>query len=109
VADVDLDKYDAKVRRFVVVNEIREVYPQHSTTMNADREAMGGDLEKPQAKSQIQQRLDADVDARWADLILLGCFFCSGLIDSMAFNMYACFVSMQTGQYIAKPDMIDQD
>ncbi|KAH6622031.1 hypothetical protein C7974DRAFT_414705 [Boeremia exigua] len=58
------------------------------------------DLEKPHAKSQIRQRLDADVDAKWADLILLGCFFCSGLVDSMAFNMYACFVSMQTGNTI---------
>lgn len=42
--------------------------------MTADREAMGDELEKPQAKSQIRQRLDADVDARWADLILLGVF-----------------------------------
>lgn len=67
-----------------------------STTM-IDTEAMGDDLEKPQAKSQVRQRLDAEIDAKWADLILLGCFFCSGLVDSMAFNMYACFVSMQTG------------
>jgi hypothetical protein len=66
--------------------------------MIPDREAMRDDLEKPQAKSQVRQRLDAEIDTKWADLILLGCFFCSGLIDSMAFNMYACFVSMQTGQ-----------
>lgn len=103
MADVDLDKYDAKIRRLVVVDEIRI-----PSTLTTDREAMGDNLEKPQAKSQIRQRLDADVDARWADLILLGCFFCSGLIDSMAFNMYACFVSMQTGQCIAEPDTIDQ-
>lgn len=64
----------------------------------ADHEAAGGDLGKAETKSQIRQRLDADVDPKWADLILLGCFFCSGLVDSMAFNMYACFVSMQTGQ-----------
>lgn len=66
--------------------------------MITDHEAMVDDLEKPRAKSQAQQRLGAEVDAEWADSILLGCFFCSGLIDSMAFNMYACFVSMQTGQ-----------
>ena len=77
--------------------------------MNADREATADSLSKPHPKSQIRQRLDADVDARWADLILLGCFFCSGLIDSMAFNMYACFVSMQTGQFYCgtNPDTIE--
>ena len=67
--------------------------------MVMDHEAIGDDFEKPQARSQVRQRLDADIDAKWADLILLGCFFCSGLVDSMAFNMYACFVSMQTGQW----------
>lgn len=65
--------------------------------MNTDHETMESGLEKPASKSQIQRRLDAQIDTKWADLILLGCFFCSGLIDSMAFNMYACFVSMQTG------------
>ena len=76
--------------------------PYHSAaqtnTMIPDHEAIDNELEKPAPKSQIQQRLDAQIDTKWADLILLGCFFCSGLIDSMAFNMYACFVSMQTGQ-----------
>ena len=67
-------------------------------------EVMDNDLEKPPTESQLRQRLDADVDVNWADLILLGCFFCSGLIDSMAFNMYACFVSMQTGQCIKEPN-----
>ncbi|KAF2676237.1 hypothetical protein K458DRAFT_492565 [Lentithecium fluviatile CBS 122367] len=50
--------------------------------------------------SQIIRRLEAQVDPKWADSILLGCFYCSGLIDSMAFNMYGCFVSMQTGNTI---------
>ena len=71
--------------------------------MITDQEAMGDNLEKPHAKSQVRQRLDAQIDAKWADLILLGCFFCSGLVDSMAFNMYACFVSMQTGQLVIWP------
>lgn len=66
--------------------------------MNADHENMSDEMEKPQAKSQVRQRLDADIDAKWADMILFGCFFCSGLVDSMAYNMYSSFVSMQTGQ-----------
>ncbi|KAM0347397.1 hypothetical protein ACHAPU_004918 [Fusarium lateritium] len=44
-------------------------------------------------------RFSAEVDTRWGDILLLVCFFVAGLVDSAAFNMYGCFVSMQTGQY----------
>ncbi|KAF2844309.1 hypothetical protein T440DRAFT_512271 [Plenodomus tracheiphilus IPT5] len=49
---------------------------------------------------QRKEHYLAEIDTKWADLLLLACFFCSGLIDSMAFNMYGCFVSMQTGNTI---------
>ncbi|KAF5679770.1 DUF1275 domain-containing protein [Fusarium heterosporum] len=45
-------------------------------------------------------RFSAEVDTRWGDLLLLVCFFVAGLVDSAAFNMYGCFVSMQTGNTI---------
>ncbi|KAF2028071.1 hypothetical protein EK21DRAFT_102142 [Setomelanomma holmii] len=63
---------------------------------------MGGDNESLDGakESGLRRRLNAQIDTKWADLILLGCFYCSGLIDSMAFNMYGCFVSMQTGNTI---------
>ena len=38
-----------------------------------------------------------DVDKAWADLILLVACFISGLVDSAVFNVWSCFVSMQTG------------
>lgn len=44
--------------------------------------------------------MTAEIDTKWGDIILLGCSFCSGLIDSAAFNIYGCFVSMQTGNTI---------
>lgn len=44
------------------------------------------------------RRFTSDIDTRWGDLLLLVCFFIAGLVDSAAFNMYGCFVSMQTGQ-----------
>lgn len=81
----------------LTVGDVTKV-PLLPTTMDADREAMSDELEKPQEKSQLRQRLDADIDEKWADMILFGCFFCSGLVDSMAYNMYQSFVSMQTGQ-----------
>jgi uncharacterized membrane protein YoaK (UPF0700 family) len=58
-----------------------------------------GDMKK---KASIRSRLEAQIDTKWADVVLLACFYCSGLIDSMAFNMYGCFVSMQTGE-LRKP------
>lgn len=56
-----------------------------------------GDMKK---KASIRSRLEAQIDTKWGDIVLLACFYCSGLIDSMAFNMYGCFVSMQTGNTI---------
>ncbi|CAF3451887.1 hypothetical protein SNK03_002785 [Fusarium graminearum] len=46
------------------------------------------------------RRFTSDIDTRWGDLLLLVCFFIAGLVDSAAFNMYGCFVSMQTGNTI---------
>jgi hypothetical protein len=48
---------------------------------------------------RIHDRLNVDINPKWADIILIVCFFISGLIDSAAFNTYSCFTSMQTGTY----------
>ncbi|EEU39643.1 uncharacterized protein NECHADRAFT_62289 [Fusarium vanettenii 77-13-4] len=50
--------------------------------------------------SSISRRFTAEVDVRWGDILLLVCFFVAGLVDSAAFNLYGCFVSMQTGNTI---------
>ncbi|KAH7088361.1 hypothetical protein FB567DRAFT_337550 [Paraphoma chrysanthemicola] len=64
--------------------------------MGADTESLDG----AKKRFGLRRHFNAQVDTKWADVILLGCFYCSGLIDSMAFNMYGCFVSMQTGNTI---------
>ena len=51
-------------------------------------------------RRRLHRRLTAEIDTKWGDIILIGCFFCAGLIDSVAFNIYGCFVSMQTGNTI---------
>ncbi|KAM5353556.1 hypothetical protein ACJ41O_000206 [Fusarium nematophilum] len=51
-------------------------------------------------ESSLSRRFTSDVDVRWGDILLLVCFFVAGLVDSAAFNMYGCFVSMQTGNTI---------
>ena len=46
-----------------------------------------------------RQYLAQDVDKSWADVILLVACFMSGLVDSAVFNVWSCFVSMQTGEF----------
>ncbi|RDW68200.1 hypothetical protein BP5796_08857 [Coleophoma crateriformis] len=49
---------------------------------------------------RIRKHMESNVSKEWADLLLIVCFYISGLIDSVAFNVWSCFVSMQTGNTI---------
>ncbi|KAJ4003590.1 hypothetical protein NW752_011014 [Fusarium irregulare] len=61
----------------------------------------GSDTPEAGAKGAPKaSRFTADIKTKWSDLLLLLCFFVAGLVDSAAFNMYGCFVSMQTGNTI---------
>lgn len=42
--------------------------------------------------------LKQDVDKSWTDAILLVTCFITGLTDSAVFNVWSCFVGMQTGK-----------
>ncbi|KAK3697798.1 hypothetical protein LTR37_017263 [Vermiconidia calcicola] len=50
--------------------------------------------------AKLKRYLNADIGTRWADMILVVCFFISGLIDAGAYNAYGCFSSMQTGNTV---------
>jgi hypothetical protein len=55
-------------------------------------------LPLPNVTSRMQNvkaYLSADISTGWADLVLLACFFISGMVDAGAYNAYECFVSMQ--------------
>lgn len=58
-----------------------------------------GQGRKKSAMSSVQRYLAADVDERWTDLPLLACCFITGLLDSAVFNVWQCFVGMQTGKH----------
>ncbi|KAK3707534.1 hypothetical protein LTR37_012029 [Vermiconidia calcicola] len=53
--------------------------------------------------TKLKRYLNADIETRWADLILVVCFFISGLIDAGAYNAYGCFSSMQRGSSSESP------
>ena len=48
--------------------------------------------------ARARQHMSEDADKEWADLILIVTCFISGLVDSAVFNVWSCFVSMQTGR-----------
>lgn len=52
---------------------------------------------------KLRGYLAQDVDKSWADVILLVACFISGLVDSAVFNVWSCFVSMQTGGFSEQP------
>lgn len=44
-----------------------------------------------------QPYMSQEVTPRWADTVLIVMCFATGLLDSAVFNVWSCFVSMQTG------------
>jgi hypothetical protein len=42
--------------------------------------------------------LQEEVTEVWADAVLIVGCFATGLLDSAVFNVWSCFVSMQTGK-----------
>lgn len=57
---------------------------------------------KPPAQSRavrIRKALNHEVSRDWADLVLLGCYVVTGLLDSASTNVWGAFVSMQTGEF----------
>ncbi|KAF4125000.1 Protein of unknown function (DUF1275) [Geosmithia morbida] len=50
--------------------------------------------------SRLGRSMHAEVDRSWADLVLLLCYFVTGLLDSSSTQVWGAFVSMQTGNSV---------
>ncbi|KAK5193453.1 hypothetical protein LTR99_007005 [Exophiala xenobiotica] len=48
----------------------------------------------------IQKYLNHELSLSYMSLVITICFFISGLVDSVAFNSWNCFVNMQTGNTV---------
>ncbi|KAK3330720.1 hypothetical protein B0H66DRAFT_72973 [Apodospora peruviana] len=71
-------------------------------SMDEGRPLLG--LRKPASSSSFVARwkkhLVADVDRKWADVVLVLCYFITGLLDSSSISVWGSFVSMQTGNTV---------
>lgn len=45
----------------------------------------------------IHRYSNHELDATYMSFVIMVCFFVSGMVDSVAFNSWSCFVNMQTG------------
>jgi hypothetical protein len=56
------------------------------------------DNRKQSSLSSVRDHFEAELTESWGDLVLIVCCFITGLLDAAVFNVWSCFVSMQTGQ-----------
>lgn len=47
--------------------------------------------------ANLARHFQAEIDTRYADIVLIVCGFVSGLVDGLSFNAWGSFSSMQTG------------
>lgn len=57
--------------------------------------------------SRCRRHLRADVSRDWADVVLVLCYFITGLLDSASISYWGSFVSMQTGTPINHLELLD--
>ena len=69
----------------------------NATTQQGEQDELPKDLQNDSLRHRVRRRLRADIDPKRADVVLILGYFIAGLVDSVAYNTYSCFVSMQTG------------
>ncbi|KIW10619.1 hypothetical protein PV08_11583 [Exophiala spinifera] len=74
-----------------------------SRTASVDRQkrAIMGHVDGPFRQNGVIHRYSYhELDATYMSFVIIVCFFISGLVDSVAFNSWNCFVNMQTGNTV---------
>lgn len=57
-------------------------------------------LGERRSKRSVKAYLQDEVSPEWTDSVLLVGCLATGLLDSAVFNVWSCFVSMQTGKSV---------
>ncbi|KAJ9615123.1 hypothetical protein H2200_001197 [Cladophialophora chaetospira] len=76
-------------------------WPSRESSADGRKRRAMGQMEKITRTTQASQRyLTHELDSCGMTVILIILFFISGLVDSVAFNSWNCFVNMQTGNTV---------
>ncbi|KAK4890757.1 hypothetical protein LTR27_010576 [Elasticomyces elasticus] len=68
---------------------------------NGELDALLGKSDKQDGLvKRSQQHMTAEVNKKYGDLVLLGCYIITGLLDSSSVQVWGSFVSMQTGNTV---------
>jgi len=59
----------------------------------------GDDQNEEKSHYMLIEHLRQEITPSWGDAVLLSCCFAAGLLDAGVFNVWSCFVGMQTGKY----------
>ena len=70
----------------------------------SDQSSRYDEDDEPKIRSWVGHMRD-EVTVSWGDAVLMVGCFATGLLDSAVFNVWQCFVSMQTGMSI-KPSSL---
>lgn len=70
------------------------------TLRNESRKNFADMVSSAVKPNRVVAYLKDEVNGKHTSIYLLVSFFTSGLIDSVAFNAWACFVGMQTGNLL---------
>ncbi|KAM0421179.1 hypothetical protein ACHAPT_011071 [Fusarium lateritium] len=64
--------------------------------INGSNETDGLLGRKPSSESWLRKKFVVDARRDWADIMLLGCYIITGILDSASISTWGAFVSMQT-------------
>lgn len=68
--------------------------------MEQSRDTEDSSGQKQNRLTAMRRYFDEEIVSDWADMILIVSCFVTGLLDSAVFNVWSCFVSMQTGEQL---------
>lgn len=82
--------------------------PNPPTVDRPKHETPSSPASEPASSSDWKGHVLQPLTKKYTNYILIVLFFSSGLIDSVAFNAWSCFVGMQTGMLSFQPPLSDK-
>jgi hypothetical protein len=92
-----------------LISHLNCVYTLQQHLIGMDSSASSLSERRSPMKKSWRDYMTEEVTREWTDLILLVGCFATGLLDAAVFNVWQCFVSMQTGNSFSLDDSLTND